>query len=265
MKEILENISIVIPINELTKDDKVFLEKALESIDKNYYSPNSINIVITKELKEYNINDLVKKYNLNVIINKGDTDYSSQINFFAKEKCDTEYFIPLELDDGLSDNALKNYNIYSKAYTNVSLFLPIIVETDNKDNFMKFTDTEPFSKGFYQDGKIGVITNKMLDKLTLLMVTGGMYKTEDFNIINGFKKSLSISFIYEYLLRATFNDQIIFTIPKIGLLHRNNREGSYLDTLNKRGITQEEVTFWYETAKNEYYFTDERKVEYVLS
>jgi hypothetical protein len=51
-------------------------------------------------------------------------------------------------------------------------------------------------------------------------------------------------------------------IPKLSLLHRNNREGSYLKSLNDRKITKEEVAFYYTSAKSEYFFLQERELKY---
>jgi hypothetical protein len=54
------------------------------------------------------------------------------------------------------------------------------------------------------------------------------------------------------------------TIPRLGYKHTNLREGSifwnYKFASNK--ITEDEVKFWLQTAKKEYFFTADRKIKY---
>ena len=37
------------------------------------------------------------------------------------------------------------------------------------------------------------------------------------------KSSMKLTFNYEFLLRATYNDTVIMTIPKVGYKHTNQR------------------------------------------
>jgi hypothetical protein len=39
-------------------------------------------------------------------------------------------------------------------------------------------------------------------------------------------KSIKLTFVYEFLLRLTYNSVSIMTIPKLGYKHTNMREGS---------------------------------------
>ena len=54
------------------------------------------------------------------------------------------------------------------------------------------------------------------------------------------------------------------TIPKYGLKHTNMRPGSlFYDYKNgENAVTQEEGKFWLETAKKEYFFTQDRKITF---
>lgn len=258
------SISVVIPIHEFNQEtDRPFLEKALESVKKNKQQPDNISVVLTKELSYYNIDDLIKTYNISVVKNDTEnTDFQSQINLFAKQN-QFDYFLILELDDELSENAISNYQTYLDAYgEKVDILLPLTVETDNQDNMLKYSNCEVFATAVYGEEKIGTLTNKMLQTNHSFITSGGLFKNDSFVAINGFKKSMNIAFIYEYLLRATNNDQNIIVVPKLGYLHRNNRVGSYLHSLNERGVTQEEVAFYYESSKKEFYFTKDRNIEY---
>ncbi len=54
------------------------------------------------------------------------------------------------------------------------------------------------------------------------------------------------------------------TIPKLGYKHVNLREGSIFWNY-KNGeevMVEDEVKFWIQAAKKEYFFTDDRKINY---
>ena len=73
----------------------------------------------------------------------------------------------------------------------------------------------------------------------------------------GFKSNLKLTFVYEFLLRMTYNSVKIMTIPKIGYKHTNLREQSlFWDYKNSESkLDEKEVKFWVESAKKEYFFT----------
>ena len=54
------------------------------------------------------------------------------------------------------------------------------------------------------------------------------------------------------------------TIPRIGYKHLNLREGSIFWNYKNGSdvMTPEEIKFWIESAKKEYFFKDERQLKY---
>ena len=78
-----------------------------------------------------------------------------------------------------------------------------------------------------------------------------------------FKSSIRLTFNYEFLLRATYNDTTVMTIPKVGYKHTNQRTDSlfwdYKFNQDYR-LSAEEAKFWVDTAKQEYFFTMDREV-----
>ena len=89
-------------------------------------------------------------------------------------------------------------------------------------------------------------------------------KKTTFEDNGGFKPSMNLTFVYEYFLRLTYNSVKIMTIPKIGYKHMNLREGSIFWNY-KNGdlkITDDEVSFWIESAKKEHFFTADRGITY---
>lgn len=261
----MSSINVVIPIHELNGDsDKELLKKAVESVKNNTKQPDFITLVVTKDISEYGIEDLIKENGLTVLKNDTDkTDFQNQINLFAKQSKE-DYFLILEFDDELSKKSIENYVKYIDFYGDkATILLPITADVDNENNFLKFTNADILSQSVYgEDGDNGVLTSKVLKNHTSFNTSGGLFKTDEFVSIGGFKNSLNIAFIYEYLLRATNNDQNVIVVPKLGCLHRNNRVGSFLHSLNERNITKEEVSFYFESAKKEFYFIKERNLIY---
>ena len=54
------------------------------------------------------------------------------------------------------------------------------------------------------------------------------------------------------------------TIPRIGYKHVNLREGSIFWSykFGEDKITNDEVSFWIDTAKKEHFFTEDREINY---
>jgi hypothetical protein len=78
------------------------------------------------------------------------------------------------------------------------------------------------------------------------------------------KESFKLTFGYEFLLRMTNNSVKFMTIPRIGYKHMNLREGSiFWDYKNGENVlTENEVKFWVNTAKKEYFFSQDRNIKY---
>jgi hypothetical protein len=89
-------------------------------------------------------------------------------------------------------------------------------------------------------------------------------KKETIEEFGGIKPNFKLTFIYEFLLRLTFNSVRMMTIPKIGYKHVNLREGSIFWNYKSGSeiLTENEVKFWIDSAKKEYFFKDERKLNY---
>jgi hypothetical protein len=75
------------------------------------------------------------------------------------------------------------------------------------------------------------------------------------------KPSIKLTFIYEFLLRLTFKDVRIMTVPKFGYKHVNQRPNSLFASY-KETMNPVEAKWWLQTAKKEYYFTNDRKITY---
>ena len=128
--------------------------------------------------------------------------------------------------------------------------------------FAGFTNEATFAANFTQE--MGYLNNETLLDYQNFQTAGMVVKKSVLEDFGGFKSSMKLTFVYEFLLRITYNSVRIMTIPKIGYKHMSMREGSIFWSY-KNGestITNEEVKFWISTAKKEYFFSNDRDIKY---
>ena len=111
---------------------------------------------------------------------------------------------------------------------------------------------------------MGYLTNETLQDYQNFQTAGSVIKKQTIEDFGGFKPSIKLTFIYEFLLRLTYNSVPILTIPKLGYKHVNLREGSIFWNykFGDEKMLEDEVKFWIQTAKKEYFFVDDRSIKY---
>ena len=258
------SLSVIMPIkSSIVKDFDEFFQKAIKSIQSNSTKILELVIVHTEEeqLKSYldvfDFGDIeVKK-----VLHKGESSYASQINLGIKESSG-DWISFFEFDDEYSSIWFKNVTKYSKSFPSVDVFLPVVVDVDDKGTFAGFTNEATFAANFTQE--LGYLTNETLHTYQNFQTAGAVYKKSVLENFGGFKPSIKLTFVYELLLRLTYNSVNIMTIPRLGYKHLNLREGSifwnYKNSEEK--MLEDEVKFWIQTAKKEYFFTDDRVIKY---
>ena len=114
---------------------------------------------------------------------------------------------------------------------------------------------------------MGYLTNDTLNDYTNFQTAGMVIRKRAIDDFGGFKPSIKLTFSYEFLLRMTYNSVSILTIPRLGYKHTNMREGSlFWNYKNGESVlTDDEVKFWLQTAKKEYFFVDDRSIKYQTS
>lgn len=258
------SLSVLLPLkSSLSKDFKEYFEKAIESIKKNSVLPLELLLVPTKEeqlnkfIDEYDFSGLTVRK----VIYEGELNYASQMNF-AIDNARGEWLSFFEFDDEYSLIWFKNVRNYIESYPEVQVFLPVVVETDAKGAFAGFTNEATFAANFSQE--MGYLTNDTLLTFQNFQTSGAVYKKSVLTDFGGFKPSIKLTFSYEFLLRLTYNSVKIMTIPRLGYRHSNLREGSifwnYKFSTDK--MLEDEVKFWIQTAKKEYFFTADRAIKY---
>lgn len=261
------NLSVILPLkSSLVKDFNEFFEKCITSLKIQQVSFNDLIIVHTKEeqlknyLDSFDFGDIkVKKVEF-----LGEPNFCSQVNF-GVENSESEFISILEFDDEYSGIWFKNVNKYHLSYPDVDAFLPIVVDIDNKNMFAGFTNEATFANNFSQE--VGFLTNESLHQYQNFQSSGMVLKRNSFIEFGGFKSSMVLTFVYEFLLRLTYNSVKIMSIPKIGYKHINLRQDSiFWDyKFGDSKLSEQEVKFWISAAKKEYFFTNERDIKFTES
>jgi hypothetical protein len=274
---ISKNTTVILPIHSLSGEVNISLfNKAIKSIYQNeknledIYSPEKLLIVFDgkdKELKKFLIDYDFSSYpfTTNLVENNEKTDIASQINL-GVANCDTEWFSILEFDDEYLPYWFGLFETFRKKKDNVSIFLPIVALSDMDKNLIRFENELSFAQLETIDEE-GYLNLKTIESIPNFSLSGAVIKKNDFLKIGGIKTNFKLTFIYEFMIRAAHKCLKIFTIPKIGYIHRSTREDSYLYLLLKDNnsvhkISKEEFNYlMYDVALKEYFFTEEREIK----
>lgn len=258
------DVSVILPIKSSTpKDFEDLFNKAIKSLQNQVVGFTELIIVHLNEdsliefLNNYDFGDLnVKKLSWEY-----QPSYVHQINY-GIDNASSEWVSLFEFDDEYSSIWFKNVQKYSEFYPEVDCFLPLVVDVDNKGVFAGFTNEAVFAVNFSQE--MGYLTNDTLHGYQNFQTAGMVMRKKTLEEYGKMKTSIKLTFIYEFLLRMTYNSVKIMTIPKIGYKHVNFREGSIFWNY-KNGdskMSEDEVKFWIQSAKKEYFFSEDRTIKY---
>jgi hypothetical protein len=257
-------ISVILPIKTgkaIGFED--FFTRAIQSVQFQQSPVDELVIVhcdepyLTKHLSEYDFSGLTVVFD----VWTEDPNFANQVNR-GVEVAKSEWCSILEFDDEYANIWFKNARKYMDIYNDVDAFLPIVVDVDDKLVFAGFTNEATFAANISSD--MGYLTNETLQTFQNFQISGMVFKKEMYEKVGKMKSNMKLTFGYELFLRMTHNSAKILTIPKIGYKHMNLREGSifwnYKNGTNS--IDSEEARFWIESAKKEYFFTNQRDINY---
>jgi glycosyltransferase involved in cell wall biosynthesis len=258
------DVSVILPIKSgRAFDFSEYFTKCIESLKTQKLKINELIIVHTDEdvviefLNNFDFGDLT-------VIKLAWTEepnYTLQINFGVKNSNST-WVSFFEFDDEYSTIWFNNVEKYSNAYPDVDAFLPIVVDTDQMGKFVGFTNEATFAANF--SSEMGILSNETLQDYQNFQTSGMVIKKSTL-VDNGlFKPSFKLTYGYELFLRLTNNSVKIMSIPKIGYKHTNLRDGSIFWNYKngENALTADEVKFWIDSAKKEYFFTNDRAIKY---
>lgn len=258
------DVSVILPVSSTKhKDFETLYLRAITSIINQSVQPSELVVVHSGEelLKSFVENFDYSGVTTNIVHNQGNFDFASQVNMGVKS-AKSKYISILEFDDEYSSIWFKNVKTYIDAYPKVDGFLPLVVDVDDKGTFVGFTNEATFAASM--NTEIGYLTNDLLLSYQNFQTSGMVLKKETVDEYGGFKSSFKLTFVYEFLLRLTYYSASIMTIPRIGYKHVNLREGSIFWSykFGEDKITNDEVSFWIDSAKKEHFFTEDREINY---
>jgi hypothetical protein len=257
------NIAVLLPVHELNDSTRVLFGNAIKSVSDQIVMPDELLVIVpkgsdvAKELSEYDYGKELKGI-VRVVENDGDTDFASQINF-GVEEAKSEWVSILEMDDEYAKIWFKNVVEHREAHDDVDIFMPMIVDVDEKSAFIGLTNEAVWAQSFSDE--LGVLDNGALLAYQNFNIDGIVMKKELFEEFGGIKSNIKLTFVYEFLLRMTFKDARVFVIPKFGYKHVNQREGSLFHSY-RDSIDPVEARWWLSQAKKEYYFDNDRTITY---
>jgi glycosyltransferase involved in cell wall biosynthesis len=258
------DVSVILPIKSgRAFDFSEYFTKCIESLKTQKLKINELIIVHTDEdvviefLNNFDFGDLT----VVKLAWSEEPNYASQINFGVKNS-NSKWVSLFEFDDEYSTIWFNNVEKYSNAYPDVDAFLPIVVDTDQMGKFVGFTNEATFAANF--SSEMGVLSNETLQDYQNFQ-TSGMVIKKSALVDNGLiKPSFKLTYGYELFLRLTNNSVKIMSIPKIGYKHTNLRDGSIFWNYKngEDALTPDEVKFWIDSAKKEYFFINDRAIKY---
>ena len=261
------NLTVILPIVSLNEKEKDYFANAIKSVEEQITKADSLIIVVPKgsevkkELESYDFNDDFKK-TLTIIENDGETDFCSQINL-GVDNVKTEWFSILEIDDVYSSIWFKNFVEYRKHFNEMDLFLPIVLDVNADNSFIHFSNEPVWARDFSE--KMGHLDYDSLLNFPNFQFSGSILKKDSFVSTGGLKPGIKMFFNYEFLLRMSYYDMKMMTIPRIGYKKINMRENSlFWNYKNNKDyfIDPLESKFWYNTSKKECYFKKDRGIKY---
>jgi glycosyltransferase involved in cell wall biosynthesis len=258
------DVSVILPIKSSKANGFVeYFEKAITSLKNQTVKINELIIVHTDEtyltefLNGFDFGDLTVKK----IVWTKEPNFADQVNHGVRSS-ESKWVSLFEFDDEYSNIWFKNVEKYSIAHSDVDAFLPIVIDTDDKGQFAGFTNEATFALNIAAE--MGILSNETLQTYQNFQISGMVIKKSAYIDFGLLKPSFRLTFGYEFFLRMTNNSVKIMSIPKIGYKHINLREGSIFWNY-KNGedvLTDEEVRFWVESAKKEYFFINDRAIKY---
>jgi hypothetical protein len=258
----MKKYTAILPVHKVDDEIVHYFRKAIESLVPSKESVDLI--VVHTDIKDRDVLPTPAALGITTqwVLNEGPNDFCSQVNL-GIDNVTSKWFSILEVDDSYSPKWFLNVDKYSEAYPEVDVFLPVVADVDEKDNFLSFTNETLWALGF--SNVQGELDNEALLEFQNFQISGAVYNTEKVKKFGKLKNNIKLSFGYEFLLRLTQNNIKIMTIPKTGYKHTNMRTDSLFwkyknDEASK--ISSDEAKFWMDAARKEFYFNEQRELNY---
>lgn len=254
----MKDITVIIPLHEFTEESAKLTANAVSTVPSDYEIILSVKKETpSKDLKI--VSDALNGRDLTIVATSDGNSFTELVNA-ATEVVKSKYFSILEYDDEYTVIWFDEAERQIEFMPNVSVFMPLEDIMDfNDKKYIGFGNEAAWASAF--SNEIGFIDLDCLQNYFDFYLTGSIFNLEDWQEVGGLKPSIKITFWYEWLLRATNKGKKVYVIPKVGYKHFLARENS-LTEIYKKEIDNDEVQWWFDLAKREYFYKNDRKKTY---
>lgn len=249
----MNDIVIIIPIHVIDDDVKRMLPNALRTI------PNGVDTRISCAfgLKD-GLKEIIGDFDAEILENEEGKNNNFQ-TLVNRAIDGYKWFSILEFDDVYTSIWKKNMLEYLDNKPDVSVLMCMQDLADTNSEFIGFGNDAPWASSFSDE--IGYLDNECLKSYFDFYMTGSLFNVDDWKSIGGLKESMELTFWYEFLLRATNLGKKVFVVPKVGYVHLVGRKNSLTD-MYKNSMSDDEGQWWFDTARHEYFYKEDRKKHY---
>ena len=257
MKVTINDIVVIIPVHKMANDVKELLPKAINSVPAGMEIRVSCVHGLSDDLKGV----IGKKKGVFIYEDENADAPNSFQRLVNQATGDTKWFSILEYDDTFNTDVwAKNVVEYINEMPDVSVlmcFEDLVNSSDGK--FIGMGNDAPWASSFSDE--MGYLDVDSLMAYYDFYLTGSLFNTNDWNVVGGLKESMKLTFWYEFLLRAIHNGKKVYIMPKVGYTHMLGRKGSLIE-IYKAELDEKEADWWFELARKEYFFKEDRKKQY---
>lgn len=244
----MKDLTIIVPIHVFDNNVETLLNGLFSTIQE------GTNIILS--CASNIVDDIKKIYSKDFkYVSSDDSSFANLVNT-AVDSVETKWFSIAEFDDEYTPIWFKNFDKYKEHFADVSIFVPLtdLIDFDDK-KFIGYGNEAVWASSF--SNELGYIDHDCLQNFFDFYMTGSVFNTEDWKECGGLKKSIKLTFWYEFLLRMTHNGKKIYVIPRVGYTHKLNRDNSLIKIYTET-IDESESQGWINIAKQEFYFKNDR-------
>lgn len=268
-------VDLVIFTKDLSSDEIVKLKSLAEKPFVSFFEKDeagqSVEKTITSDKKvNYVLIDATETMNFSKIFN-------STFNIALENGY--EGISIAEPEDGYSVKWFEIADKYSFENPNIGILAPLIRNTTN-GVFSGIMNEACWLEG--QSEEAGKFDINLLQRYNCLSPLGSIYKVDkvlEYSEREGeenkgravpMKESMKLSHYYEFFLRMIYDAVEIMTVPRIGYELKSSFKDSFEDSSckipqdlavlspEKGGLNPDEIRFWFEIAKKEFYHDEDR-------
>ncbi|MBP5723705.1 MAG: hypothetical protein J6X18_09065 [Bacteroidales bacterium] len=258
------DITIIIPVHEVNDENTRLFKRAVESVKEcqKHYKAGKLVTTVVSPLSSTSclISGVSTESTMScdkwITNDSGDTSYCGQVNY-AVQHIDTKYFSILEFDDEYLEKWFKFFEQYLYGNEDISVFLPLNIVTDESGEHWQYGNEAPLAEFFSSEP--GIVDFDCLQDWSGFTLPGAIVNREDFINVGMYKPSIKLAHDYELLMRMTNRKLRVMVVPKEGYKHIVGRNGSLTDIYRKEMEGTDDVQKWFDLAKREYQYTEDRK------